>query len=54
MERKKIIAIVSLAIFIVAIISLSVWVKNQPTKEQKAFADKFAQDMRIAKEQTKK
>lgn len=52
MDRKKISAIISLFVFVVVIILLAVWLKKQPAKEQKTFADKFSQDMQAAKNQT--
>jgi membrane-associated protease RseP (regulator of RpoE activity) len=52
MNTKKIIAIISLIVLIIAVVAFAVWVKSKPTKEQRAFASKFAQDMQAAKNET--
>ncbi|MFZ2189068.1 MAG: hypothetical protein WAV73_05915 [Candidatus Moraniibacteriota bacterium] len=52
MERKKIIAIVFFIILVVVIVFFAAWVKSKPTKEQRVFASKFAQDMQTAKNGT--
>jgi preprotein translocase subunit YajC len=49
MNTKKIIAIISLIVLIGGVVVFALWIKNKPTKEQKAFANKFAQDMQEAK-----
>jgi len=49
MTRKKVFTIIFLIILIGGIVFLALLIKDRPTKEQKAFADKFAQDMQEAK-----
>lgn len=44
MDRKKIIMI-SVLVF-ASIVAIAFWLKSRPTAEQKAFADKFANDMK--------
>jgi len=49
MERKKIIAIISLIVLVGGVVALALWIKNKQTKEQKEFQNNFAQAMRLAK-----
>lgn len=53
MDRKKIILTVAIIVIVAGIISLAMWIKNRPTKEQENFADKFTQAMQTAKNVTR-
>ncbi|MFZ2188337.1 MAG: hypothetical protein WAV73_02115 [Candidatus Moraniibacteriota bacterium] len=51
---KRRILIFLLIVFAVGVVALLAWVRteNQPTKEQKAFADNFFRTMQVAKNET--